>query len=47
MQAIILALALSVGTPLVTCIYDAGHEYNADAPKLTVQFFKEHTRSAK
>jgi polyhydroxybutyrate depolymerase len=32
------------GTPLVTCIYDGGHEYHKEAPALTVKFFKEHTR---
>ena len=30
------------GTPLVTFIYPGGHQFNADAPRLMVKFFKEH-----
>jgi len=32
--------------PFVSCIYDGGHEYHAEAPALIVRFFKEHTRAA-
>lgn len=33
------------GTPFVTLIGPGGHEYpNADAPKLIVKFFKEHSK---
>jgi polyhydroxybutyrate depolymerase len=30
------------GTPLVTCIFPGGHEFNRAAPDLIVKFFKEH-----
>ena len=30
------------GTPLVTCIYPGGHQFNPTAPALMVKFFKEH-----
>lgn len=30
------------GTPLVTCIYPGGHQFNPAAPALMVKFFKEH-----
>lgn len=32
------------GTPLVTFIHEGGHAYLKQAPKLTVDFFKEHQR---
>ncbi len=30
------------GTPLVTCIFPGGHQFNPAAPALMVKFFKEH-----
>ncbi|HEY4415780.1 MAG TPA: PHB depolymerase family esterase [Verrucomicrobiae bacterium] len=30
------------GTPLVTCIFPGGHQFNTAAPALMVKFFKEH-----
>ncbi len=30
------------GTPLVTCIFPGGHQFNPAAPALIVKFFKEH-----
>jgi polyhydroxybutyrate depolymerase len=30
------------GTPLVTCIFPGGHQFNVAAPALIVKFFKEH-----
>lgn len=32
--------------PFVSCLYDGGHEYHAEAPALIVRFFKEHARAA-
>jgi polyhydroxybutyrate depolymerase len=36
----------NTGTPLVTIIHSGGHEFDAAAPELIVQFFKEHPASA-
>jgi polyhydroxybutyrate depolymerase len=30
------------GTPLVTCIFPGGHQFNPASPALIVKFFKEH-----
>ena len=30
------------GTPLVTCIFPGGHQFNPAAPALIMKFFKEH-----
>jgi hypothetical protein len=30
------------GTPLVTCIFQGGHQFNSTSPALIVKFFKEH-----
>ncbi len=34
------------GTPLITLIYDGGHQYPVEAPALIVKFFKEQAKPA-
>jgi polyhydroxybutyrate depolymerase len=34
------------GTPLVTCIFPGGHQFNPAEPALIVKFFKEHPAEA-
>lgn len=38
--------ASEIGAPVVTFIYDGGHEFTTDGPALIVKFFKEHARKA-
>lgn len=33
------------GAPVVSCIYDGGHNYSADAPALIARFFKEQRKA--
>jgi polyhydroxybutyrate depolymerase len=36
----------SSGTPLVTCIFPGGHQFNPAAPALIAKFFKQHPAEA-